>query len=115
MIEKLKRGLRKLVQDELDMASKDHGARFNSDHEAAAVLFEELEEAKDCVVDIDGIILLLWQEYVRKDKKPDERALMELEKTAIAGAAELVQVAAMARKWMVSSGADRSDTENKLP
>ena len=103
MIEKLKLGLHKLVQDELDMASKDHGARFHSDHEAAAVLYEELEEVKECVDGIEDLMLLLWHGHVRKDKKPDEYELAGLEKAAINGAAELVQVAAMARKWMVSN------------
>ena len=126
MIEKLKLGLRKLVQDELDMASKDHGALFNSDHEAIAVTWEEVEEGREelerlaefltdanrarCL--IEGEIGRIWRNDIRANLKVDNVLLRHVEEVAIDAAAEYIQVAAMARKWREM---DRAVPVHKLP
>lgn len=63
------------VAAEVDRAQRDHGRDYASDHEAFAVLLEEVEEVKAWV----------WKK--RKDR--DRKAMVK----------ELVQVAAVAQKW----------------
>lgn len=64
-----------LVADELNRAVLAHGLRYASDHEAFAVLLEEVEEVK------------VWVWKKRRDR--DRKAMVR----------ELVQVAAIAQKW----------------
>lgn len=63
------------VRAELARAIDGHGRDYASDHEAFAVLLEEVEEIKAWV----------W----RKRTERDRRAMLE----------ELVQIAAIAQKW----------------
>lgn len=64
-----------LVGGEVEEAQRDHGRAFASDHEAFAVLLEEVEEVKAHV----------WRKRADRDKEAMVR--------------ELVQVAAVAVKW----------------
>lgn len=63
------------VREEVERAQRDHGRDYASDHEAFAVLLEEVEEVK----------LWVW----RKRNERDCRAMI----------GELVQIAAVATKW----------------
>jgi hypothetical protein len=69
-----------LVQAEASRAKRDHGRDFASDHEAFAVLLEEVEEVKACV----------WRKRTERDR--------------VAMAEELVQIAAVAMKWAEQLG-----------
>ena len=101
MITKLRNILDCMVEDELKWARKEHGENFHSNHEAIAVTFEEIQEAQDefeIVIDeIEG----LWS-CVKYDWTVPKDILDRISTHAINGAAELIQVAAMARKWKES-------------
>lgn len=113
MIKKLQTALSVLVRAELAQARADNGERFNSDHEAVAVLYEEIEESREelekvaallthaaaAQLLITGDLRRIWADNVRADVKVDNRRLEAIEEHAVDAAAEFVQVAAMARKW----------------
>ncbi len=99
MIETLRGTICRLVRDELTRARVAHGDMFHSDHEAIAVTWEEVEEAREFLEKAEDVVTILWRYHVRHDIEPAHFQLERLEKFAVDGAAELIQVAAMARKW----------------
>ena len=101
MITKLRRILDCMVEDELKWARKEHGEKFHSNHEAIAVTFEEIQEAQDEFEIVTDEIENLWR-CVKYDWAVQNDVLDRINTHAINGAAELVQVAAMARKWKES-------------
>lgn len=101
MITKLIRILDCMVEDELKLAQKDHGEKFHSNHEAIAVTFEEIQEAQDEFEIVLEEIKNLWR-CMKYDWAVPNDVLDRINTHAINGAAELIQVAAMARKWKES-------------
>ena len=101
MITKLRRILDYMVEDELKLAKKDHGEKFHSNHEAIAVTFEEIQEAQDEFEIVFEELEGLWR-CVKYDWTVPNDVLDRISTHAINGAAELIQVAAMARKWKES-------------
>lgn len=113
MIKQLRNGIKQLVADELERARKDNGGGFNSQHEAIAVTWEEVEEGREelerlaeCLTDanrarclIEGEISRIWYNDIRANLKANNVLLRHVEEVAIDAAAEYIQVAAMARKW----------------
>lgn len=95
---KTMQGVRYLVQNELDMACELYGKRFNSGHEAYAVIREEYDELKWETDNIGTIAGYMWSD-IKGDDHYDDR-LCEIEKHATMAACEAIQVAAMARKAM---------------
>lgn len=87
-----------LVQNELGMASGVYGYKFNSKHEAYAVILEEVEEAEDEFNGINYRLKNIWHEI--KENIDCDTNLSLLERYAINLACEAIQVAAMARKAM---------------
>lgn len=86
-----------LVDRELFFANQKHPA-FNSPHEGAAVICEELEEAQDAIDAAAGIYHALW-EKVKHDENTDKLAQM-LKTKAEEAACECIQLAAMAQKML---------------
>ena len=86
-----------LVQEELAAANAEHPA-FHSLHEGYAVLLEEVEEAKNELLDVEIRVKGVWRS-IRKDL-PELAAgqAKAIEGNAIRLAAEAIQVAAMAEK-----------------
>ena len=101
MITKLRNILDCMVEDELKWANKEHGEKFHSDHEAIAVTFEEIQEAQDEFDIVNEDLEGLWR-CVKYDWAVPKDILDRISTHAINGAAELIQVAAMARKWKES-------------
>ena len=101
MITALQKSIGILVEDELEMARSEHGTEFNSHHEAYGVTREEIQEAGDELKRIRKRLKDVWG-YIKHDLDVGEIELTEIEKRAINGACELIQVAAMARKWKES-------------
>lgn len=101
MITVLQKSIGILVEEELEAARSQHGAEFNSHHEAYGVTREEIQEAGDELKRIRKLLKDVWG-YIKLDLDVGEIELTEIEKRAINGAAELVQVSAMARKWKES-------------
>ena len=101
MITKLRNIIDYMVDDELKWARKEHGEKFHSNHEAIAVTFEEIQEAQDEFEIVNEELEGIWR-CVKYDWAVPKDILDRISTHAINGAAELVQVAAMARKWKES-------------
>ena len=95
----VKQDVEKLVQKELESANRRF-PMFRSDHEGAAVIFEEIEECKVNQTRIETVFSYLWK-YVKRDTM-DINLMNGLKKEAIYLACEAIQVAAMAQKFIDS-------------
>lgn len=87
------------AEEEQDAAIRAHGL-FRSDHEAWAVLKEEIEELLE-LFDEDKIYVdldKLWGK-VRRDETIEMGDMKEIYKWAMSYAKEAVQVMAMCMKW----------------
>jgi hypothetical protein len=82
---------------ELAQAVLEHGDKFNSMHEAWAVLKEEVEEAWEEVNYIENNLLDFVWEKVTKGFVPEE-TINEIQEVAIRGMKELAQVWAVCEK-----------------
>lgn len=92
--------LTQAAEEEKDAAIRAHGL-FHSDHEAWAVLKEEVEELCECLDDENARYLkidILWDK-VRRDKKIGNDDVKEIFYWAKSCAEEAVQVMAMVQKW----------------
>lgn len=87
-----------LVSDELDRASKIHGAVFASPHEGYGVIAEELQEA---VTEIERAQAVMYQ-FLKAIHEENAKATIDMadciRDMAVNAAAESIQVAAMCQK-----------------
>ena len=92
------------AENEKNAAIAQHG-KFHSQHEAWAVLKEEVEEMCQSVNQgvFQSLQFVLWQD-VKHDKAADQAKLDEVYNAAFACACECVQVMAMCLKWGESFG-----------
>ncbi len=88
-----------LAYEELKEANKKYPL-FHSDHEAYAVIMEELEETEENVKAMGYCIQGMWN-YVKRDKKP-RKSVENLKNFALKTAAEAIQVAAMCDKFLMT-------------
>lgn len=91
-----------LADDELQRANKMFPAVFNSNHEGISVLDEEVEELTD---EFEGLIKyfkFLKRSVYRDDTQMITANLEAMERKALLGCAELIQVVAMILKFRVS-------------
>lgn len=95
-MEELKNAMMKLVGDEYDRANLKHPL-YHSDHEAFAVLMEEICELEEEVESIKGRMRDQW-ELIRKDET-SLFTVIDIEGNAIRAACEAVQVAAVCERW----------------
>ena len=96
---KLLKELEEITKAELDRCNEQYPL-FASNHEGAAVLLEEIEEARDEMELIKSTYDLLWCSI--KHDTMSIRALEPLRKHATLCAAECIQVAAMCEKFNMS-------------
>ena len=95
----VKEDVEKLVQKELESANQRF-PMFRSDHEGAAVIYEEIEEAKSNYSNIELIFSYLWK-GIKRDMT-DIHLANGIRKEAVNLACEAIQVAAMAQKFIDS-------------
>lgn len=102
--EKMEQEVARLVDEEMDLGMKTHGA-FNSDHEACAVILEEIEEAKEALADIQCIYDGLWNAVKASDSSEHKKLLTtKILATSMGVAAqnlamEAIQISAMCKKY----------------
>lgn len=96
----VKEDVKKLVQKELESANQRF-PMFRSDHEGAAVIVEEIEEAQEDINSIQRNFGDLWKS-VKRNSEPEYHA-ESIYYCAISLACEAIQVAAMAQKFIDSS------------
>ena len=89
----------KLVQKELESANQRF-PMFRSDHEGAAVIFEEIEEAQEDMNKVQNHFGDLWKS-VKRNSEPEYHA-ESVYICAVSLACEAIQVAAMAQKFIDS-------------
>lgn len=106
---KTKELIKSAIDAETESAKKNWGENYHSEHEAYAVLTEEIEETNEAFVKIASIQRVLWN-FVRKAKKDDKDIkylkdnLHYLQDHAQELATEAVQIAAVAQKYIDTIG-----------
>ena len=85
--------------EEYGRASVKFGAVNNSDHESFAVLREEVDEAVDCLEDVDNLTDVFFERVKNNEEDKVKLDILNVIKhRAEEAAAESIQAAAMARK-----------------
>ena len=92
--------IEEMIQQELKEANKTH-QMFNSEHEAYAVIKEEIEEASFEFISIENYLGNLWHKVV-EDEPNKKRIYEEMKKASIRAIQESIQVAAMCDKAIAS-------------
>lgn len=101
-------GVSELIQEsiklELEKIQKDWGKTYNSTHEGYAVLLEEVEEVEEAIGYLKTDLKMLW-ERIKNDFQSVENIdkgaeLLMIVMNAKEAAQELVQVAAVAEKFV---------------
>lgn len=97
-MKELKEAVKGLVREEYERAAESFGEKFNSPHEAYAVILEEMEEANAEFEFMGADMNWLWR-FIKKDERHNaKKFLKNIELYAINPACECIQVAAMAYK-----------------
>lgn len=97
-MEELMRAVSALVDKEYEWAAKAHGGAANTPHEGYALIKEEVEEAAEEMDRLKKKLDFLWQNVKNDAEDMIPRNFEDMKSMAIAGACELIQVAAMADK-----------------
>ncbi len=101
MMTKLVEKVTTLVKEEYELASAIYGAKHNSPHEAAGVIYEELEETNAENQNVLKMFSDFWDGVkVNASAEVQNELLGNLRASAILAACEMIQVAAMAHKAM---------------
>lgn len=101
MMDKTIEGVEKLADEELKMANEQHPL-FASNHEGAAVILEEAEEAALEMEVLRSAYKLLWGDVKSDNAIGVKRSAEKVRWRAIKCAAECIQVAAMCQKMRMS-------------
>lgn len=94
----------RLAEEELERANKIHPP-FHSDHEGKSIIQEEIEEAFDCLKNIDESYEGLWNAIKEDDAMGAMIRAKEMRESVTWAAAELIQVIAMCDKFVKSQEA----------
>ncbi|MCM0648666.1 hypothetical protein NBE98_09795 [Clostridium swellfunianum] len=108
MRDKLLNSVKQVVEEELQRTYTEYGfGDFNSNHEAYAVIKEEIEEARIELDRAEQRLRWAW-EIIKKNENPKE----SIEKIRLYGiylACEAIQIAAVAEKYITSLKKQRED------
>ena len=105
----IKSGVEKLVQKELEFANRKF-PMFRSDHEGAAVIFEETEEAESEMRGVNRHFASTWYSVKNNERIKAYSYINKLKNSAVNLACEAIQVAAMAQKF-IDSQKEREKSE----
>ena len=105
----VKQDVEKLVQKELEFANRKF-PMFRSDHEGAAVIFGEIEEAQEDMNKVQNNFGDLWKSVKRNLKLEPKYHAESVCICAVSLACEAIQVAAMAQKF-IDSQKEREKSE----
>lgn len=100
-MQELIESVKKIVDEELQRANAVNGDKFHSNHEGYAVIKEELEEASKELREASSNLEDLWY-GVKNNESEITYYAEQLKKRAILLAAETIQTAAMATKFIES-------------
>ena len=102
-MENLMEEVKECVEHEYSRASDNYGPTNHSDHESCAIILEEFEEARSELNALSGELDSFWQAVKANDDNDAKQVLLKvIYMRAMLGACELIQVAAMAHKAMVT-------------
>lgn len=97
----VKEDVEKLVQKELESANQRF-PMFRSDHEGAAVIFEEIEETESEMRGVNRHFAGAWYSVKHDERIKAYSYINKLKNRAIDLSCEAIQVAAMAQKFIDS-------------
>lgn len=100
--------IEQLAAEELVDANAKHEPKFNSPHEAYAVIKEELEEAETEMRECNNRLAMMWGCVKNDDDENVRKNLEYMKKYAVKTVQELIQVIAMCDKALMID-------ETKLP
>lgn len=101
-MKELRKQVEKLVCEEYERSSIEHGKTYYSSHEALGVLWEEVEEAQCEMSGVHTIYDFFRQSVKNDDYDVQVEYLKRIHKIAVNGACELIQVANVAQKAIKS-------------
>ena len=104
----IKSDVEKLVQKELESANRRF-PMFHSDHEGAAVIFEEIQEAENELKNVQEYFKALWESV--KQNVDAEWCGESIKIASVNLACEAIQVAAMAQKF-IDGQKERENSED---
>ena len=99
-MEELKLEVEMLAVTELERANEKFDSKFNSTHEAYAILKEEVEEAEAELKNAKMMLENCWFD-IKRNTTPN-RNIIAIKNCAVNLAAESIQVAAMCQKFIDS-------------
>lgn len=106
-MENLIEEVKECVEREYDRAGAKFGFVNHSDHESYAIILEEFQEAETDVALVNTHLSQFWDAVkLNDDDQSKSEWLMKIERDAVFGACELIQVAAMAKKAAISAFRD---------
>ena len=89
-----------MADREYARAGSIHGMEFKSSSEGFGVIAEEVQEAHECMELVGSVMRHLLKEIRSEDAEAIKDISAYIMESALDGAAELVQVAAMCKKMM---------------
>ena len=99
IVEKASESIEKVVGYELSNIVKNYGPTYASEHEAYAVLKEEIEEAADFMDRMNKNLAYIWALIKDNHIWRGQEAIAETEKFAVELAKEAVQCAAVCERF----------------
>ena len=102
-MEKLIEEVKECVEREYGRAGEKFGLTNHSDHESYAIILEEIQEAEQEILHFKENLSHFWY-FVKNDYVPADKIseCKEMQRRALLGACELIQVSAMAKKAALS-------------
>ena len=87
-----------LINEQTFEIQKEYGQTYHSDHEAYAVLREEVDEVKAEMTRADSELKRLW-ELIKQSKEEVDKGIEPSDTAFLFLACEAIQCASVCRKW----------------